>query len=275
MLKLESNIGFDGCECTVTQQDATNFKTERDDGFYEESVSIPYDGVDFHISDGYLFTVILRSKYNGEVELVNKNELIRNIPTSEVDPVYEKNFPVVKYTLPQDGLFTIKRLFVVSMDYFNNMLDEDVYDQDKVLVYYDEDRESFFKVEQGLEVEIDLVDLAVEFDNNYLGSYVSHKIFSTCYLKQCNFKLHREYLNSRLGLNVLGKKAPKRKCLVGCEDDDSLAENRDFIHTTMHVLDYLIGCSFFDDALRLLESLGKCGSICKQFGVQNTGCGCG
>lgn len=273
MLKLFTNIGFDDCNCAVTVQDMTGFQVDNPDGFFPSDQRPPYNTVDFKISDGYLFNVILKYKYNGSVEIVNLNEPILNINDADTDPVYQENFQVMQYSLPQDGTYVIKRLFIVSRAYYELISS---IAPDKTLVFYDEDEMKFYQSTGigGVETEIDLLDLAIEFNSNYVGAHTSHKLFSTCYLKQCHFKLQREFLNDRLGLNLDSKKS-KRKCLIGCDDDEVSAENRDFIHTTLHVLDYLIGCGYFDDAQRLLESLNKCGSICNQVGVRNTGCGCG
>src|SRR5690606_29402034 len=135
---------------------------------------------DFHLSDGYLFNVLLRSAYNGKNTIVNKEEAIFSIDPNDVDPVYENNFPTKQYNLEGDGTFYLKRLFVVSRNFYESLNPSLL--TGKTIVFYDEDELKFYKVVSGSEEEIQLSDLAFEFTSSYLGAFTSHKLFSICFL---------------------------------------------------------------------------------------------
>lgn len=272
MLTLKTAVGFDNCECTITVTDSTGFQPVEPEGFVEEGQPLITIN-DFRLSDGYLFNVLLRSAYNGKNTIVNKEEAIFSIDPNDVDPVYENNFPTKQYNLEGDGTFYLKRLFVVSRNFYESLNPSLL--TGKTVVFYDEDELKFYKVVAGEEEEIQLSDLAFEFTSSYLGAFTSHKLFSICFLKRCYYLLQRQILNNSLGLNP--PKNRTKKCLTGdCESSDEFISKRDFIHNTIHVLDYLIGCGYYNDAQRLLESLNTCGFICRDVGIStNNDCGCG
>ena len=272
MLVLKTAVGFDNCECTVTVTDSTNFQPTDAEGFVQEGSALPTID-DFHISDGYLFNVLLKTSYSGKNSIINKDEYIYNIPSSDVDPVYEENFPTKQYSLEGDGTFYLKRMFVVSRTFYESLSPSLL--TGKTVVFYDDSDLKFYKVVSGVEEEIQLVDLAAEFTSSYFGAFTSHKLFSICFLKRCYYLLQRRVLNNSLGINPPNKR--NRKCFTGdCESDEELISKRDFIHNTIHVLDYLIDCGYYDDAQRLLESLNTCGFICRDVGIStNNDCGCG
>ena len=272
MLVLKTAVGFDNCECTITVTDSTGFQPTTPEGFIAEGQALPTIN-DFHISNGYLFNVLLKSTYNGKNIVVNKEEAIVNIDSGDVNPIYEENFPTKQYNLEGDGTFYLKRLFIVSRDFYESLSPSSL--TNKTVVFYDEDLLKFYKIVNNNEEEIQLADLAFEFTSSYLGAFTSHKLFSICFLKRCYYLLQRQILNNGLGLNPPNKRT--KKCLTGdCESSEELISKRDFIHNTIHVLDYLIGCGYYNDAQRLLESLNTCGFICRDVGIStNNDCGCG
>src|SRR5690606_219947 len=134
MLTLKTAVGFDNCECTITVTDSTGFQPVEPEGFVEEGQPlITID--DFHLSDGYLFNVLLRSAYNGKNTIVNKEEAIFSIDPNDVDPVYENNFPTKQYNLEGDGTFYLKRLFVVSRNFYESLNPSLL--TGKTIVFYD------------------------------------------------------------------------------------------------------------------------------------------
>lgn len=273
MLKLETVVSFNNCDCNITVTDNTGFQPTLEEGFIQEGSSLPSID-DFHISDGYLFNVLVKASYNGTNTIVNTDESIYNIPSGEVDPVYSNNYPSKRYDLDGDGMFYLKRLFIVSRSFYESM--DPLVLEDKVIVFYDEDELKFFKVESSVEEEIQLVDLAMSFTSTYFGAFSSHKLFSTCFLKKCYYLLQKDILNESLGLNPPKAKKIGRCNTGNCPDESDLVSKRDFIHHTLHVLNYLIDCNYFNDALRLLESLNSCSFICKEVGVRaGKDCGCG
>lgn len=272
MLQLTISVDYNDCDCNVIITDPTNFVDINVDGFLRENQT-PNGPGQFRISDGYMFNVLINTKYNGKSEIINSNELIYNIPSSLVQPVYQDNFPPTSYSLTTDGSILVRRFFIMSKTFYDNSPSS--WFAGKTVVYYDGSTSKFYKVVGGSPVEISLLDLALEYNSSYTGSYYSFKIFSICYIRKCYTLLAKQIVDGSLGTNEYPKKS---KCRTGnCNEyEEDLLSKRDFLHDVLHVLQYLIDCNYFGDAQRLLESLNTCGFICKDVGLRtNNDCGCG
>jgi hypothetical protein len=91
-------------------------------------------------------------------------------------------------------------------------------------------------------------------------SFVCKKIvFTTCKLTQCLVNLQRKIIDYQ----IYNK----------CADYKKITEERDFLISTIYVLDYLKDIGNFQEAQRIIENVMECGSIC-DFEDDINSCGC-
>lgn len=63
-------------------------------------------------------------------------------------------------------------------------------------------------------------------------------------------------------------------CTPNCQPKDVDTYSRDFLHMTLHIIEYLTELGEFMEAQRILEQINYCGGFCKNVNNENSGCGC-
>lgn len=251
MTKLKFNLVL-GDDCALKTQDITGFTTDNATGFYPEStVTVPKDS--YKITQGYFKTVVLYNKYGLSPIIVNPNEPF--VQKITVDPDYQTNFPPTTYDLSQDGVFTIKRIFVISKTFYDAESTTGRFDG-RVIFYSDGTR--IFKVIDGVAVETTVLDFAYTTDL-IVGMITNLKIVSTCFINEC-------YLNI---INALIKGG-----LEVCSTDSSkgLKKQRDYLYMVLEAIKYYKEKNDTSEIQRIIESTNTCGGICKELSTNDCGC---
>lgn len=278
--ELNIEVLHDDCACQIDINDNTGFYPDVATGFLTDNAARLPDY--FKLSDGYLFNLILDARYNGDDKIYNASEpivnIIPSIETGTPNPTYEELLLDRGYSLSKDGSFTIKRLFVISKYFYEQFILENVVTTTKTIIYYDEEVNTFFRVEAGGElVPLCLVELAKTFDQDvHFGLETSYKVFSICNLKKCFYLLQKELIDDYLGLGFKSSKNSDCKsgnCFDYYEQDNYW--KADFIHNLLHVVQYLLECNMHREALRYLESISICNTFCREVGLRAGGSGCG
>lgn len=259
MAKIKTNINFSN-SCILSLTDTTGFKSVSNlDGFVAEDGT--YDDFnDYKVSDGYFINLLIYHKYYGDPKLLNPNDLYFHINSIDVKPVYADNFSTNNYTLTKDGVYTFKRVFVITKQFYEDNLDTGRFD-DKEVIYYDPDLGAFYEVTEGTPDEITITDVANKFSNKHAGSVAQYKFVSTCYLNKCLYLIQKSIIDANMAA-----------CASEFKD---LLTKRDLIHMTLQVIKYLKDDGHLDEVQRVIEGLDTCGMICESISKKNnTDCGC-
>lgn len=255
MTKLKFNLTtIDPCGISI--QDVTGFVSgSNTEGFVAEGAgSIPVDS--YKISNGYFKTVVLYEKYGVEPIIINPFEEFVHIPTGEVDPVYANNFPDQEYLFSQDGVFTIKRIFIISEEFYQAESSGSRFDDKSV--YYT-DGATIYKVVDDEPIVVSVAEFITNVDP-YVGMITNITIVSTCFINQCYFNL----------INTLIEKG-----LEICSTDKvaALMQSRDFLYMVLEAIKYLKEQGNTIEIQRIIESTNTCGAVCDSVSKSND-CGC-
>lgn len=164
---------------------------------------------------------------------------------------------VYRYFFEKDGLYMYYRLKVPT----KKKLDE-ISQSYGTRLYYDADADKLMIgntiITKSKQLE-DVVD-----DDNINTSYgvleiIEEPIFSICRISACLENLQRKYIFSF---------SQKNNCKA---DSDKLT--RDFLFSSIFILRLLIRQQRYEEALRILESISQCNSICENMNTSNS-CGC-
>lgn len=257
MTKLKIDINFNS-SCILTVKDTTGYGG---DGFTDLTLiplEIPAEPStpNYSMTNGYFINAILYHRYNGAPQLINTNE--QPLLITNPAEVYANNFTAKSYTLKKDGVYSFRRLFIISKDYY---LANSESITTKVF-YYDATTTKYFKVDSKVTTEVELYDVVNETNLTTTGAVVSYKFISTCYLNRCLYLLQNKVLNS--GYSECNSEA------------DIYRKQRDYILMTLNVIKYLKEDGHLTEVQKTIELSDSCGMICKQIGKQtNNDCGCG
>ena len=183
MTKLKVSINFNS-NCILSVKDTTGFGGA--EGFLTQSSSPTLEG-NYKLTDGYFINAVMFHKYNTDIQYTNQTDEMEHILSNDVKPVYADNFVTTNYKLPADGVYTFKRIFVISKEYYNANYPEIT----KAVIYYDSDEDKFFTIEGGEPVEITKAEVVNNVDTSYTGSSITYKFVSTCNLKRSRSLLGR------------------------------------------------------------------------------------
>lgn len=260
MLILNADIEFSN-NCILSITDTTGFKSENINGFL--ATGSPNQQDEYHITDGYFVNAIFYNKYVGEPLFINKSTSLYEV-TIPVEPVYEDNFNTDYYTLNKDGEYTIKRIFIISKEYYDNMVFiNPSFFGSKIVFYYDKIENLFYEIVDDFPVETKLEDIITRYSNSNTGGFMTQRFVSTCLLNKCLYLLQKEILNSNL--SFCSDKVP-----------NGLISKRDFVYMLLQVIKYLQESGYNREVQRLIEGTNTCGLVCKDIQVKtNNDCGCG
>lgn len=255
MTKLKIDITFNS-SCQLSATDITGFKSgSNTDGFILENATPSAEG-DYKISNGYFINAIFYHQYIGSATLLDSNEPYEHITTGNVSPTYSNNFLTKNYTLKKDGVYSFKRVFIISKAFYL----ANIISITKDVIYYDPVEDDFVSVVDGVTTVINKKSAINAISAETTGSIIAYKFISTCYLNKCRYLLESAGLNR--GLDYCG--------------DDQYKAQRDYILMTINVIRYLKEAGHLTEVQKVIELSNCCGLICKEIGDANDNdCGCG
>ncbi len=195
------------------------------------------------------------------------------IKTSQIDSPSE-------FALLNDGIYEYNCYLIPTLEYL--LIDTNKYDVEGNMVYneicledsyfyYNDDLYYINYVGNDYNIDTDLsatnfistykdtiLSLATKISLDYLSynteignqTYFCKKIaFTYCNLIKCFVSLQSNLANS--------------VCNTNCEKTE--VYNRDFLLSTIYVLDYLRDINNFKEAQRILDNINECGGFCKEF----------
>lgn len=110
---------------------------------------------------------------------------------------------------------------------------------------------------KSIKVSVDEIQSYIDIA---IGSFYCKKIaFTYCNLINCFVSLQSKSVNNL--------------CSQKCNENITDVENRDFLLSTIYVLDYLRDTNNFTEAQRILDNVIECWGICENL-TNNTDCGC-
>jgi len=219
--KTTINIGSDDCTI-ITVTDISGFydSVNNPTGFLQENSS-PIAG-SYKLTDGYFLDIVLYNKYGVAPTLVNTTENFVKITT--VDPVYTNNFIPTVYKLPQDGSYSLIRLFLISDVFYNANKTSGLF-TGKSIYYFDGDK--IYRVNNGVSTSVTIYELVASDLTNVTGAATTTTFVFICYLNQCYYKLSMSLLPTALSCNT--------------DIYDKVKSQRDFVFITLEVIKYLVG----------------------------------
>lgn len=164
---------------------------------------------------------------------------------------------VYRYFFEKDGLYMYYRLKVITKE----KLDEVSGSYDRL--YYDAASDKLMIGDKPITESVQLENI-VDDDNinksyGISGEIIEEPIFSICRISACLENLQRKYI-----FNF----SQKNNCKA---DSDKLT--RDFLFSSIFILRLLIKQQRYEEALRILESITQCNSVCEHMNTSNS-CGC-
>lgn len=278
MLKLNINVNFDDCGCFTTYEDITGFTVNsgQDGKFILEGDPLP-SNKDFHLSDGTFVNAIYLKDYDDKTTVFETSDIPNVIPSALVKPIYKDNIKIAKESIPSDGKIYIGRYFIMSNVHYQN--DTSRFTLSEPIVYYDENDGYFYLLENGdITILKTVKELVSKVDTKTTQGlvYTNVVLFSICHLKKCYQNMLQDQFDKLLGYDT---NTNLQKCLTGnCLDsaeDIQLKNNIELLHNAITVINYLLDCGKYEDAMRLLNLLGRCGGICFKYNKNSkNGCGC-
>lgn len=215
------------------------------------------DANQYGLDQGYFFNAVLYNGYNVEPTWLNIDEVLYT-PTT-VNATYALNFSKMEYKLAQDGVFTVKRFFIISEALYNLNL---AYYQTQPVVYYSNGTGIFKSTSGAAGVSILKSAFILEATEFVAvgGMVTSVKFVSTFFLSQCYFTLLNRLVDEQI--------VPFRPCDI----DQALIISRDILYMTLEVIKNHKKLGNVVQIQKIIETLNACGSICK--GILPVDCGC-
>lgn len=216
--------------------------------------------------------------YSNTNEIEPNTLIFENYQHNRDNFLTDSIFPIVK-----DGVHYYYKIVIPKLEtlFIEDTSSKDLYSlvylKDQTFYYND----NFYVAKQNYETTptskeelLDNIDLILkeseaEIVTNYIdlyklcGSqsfYCKKTVFIICKLTQCLLNLQRQIIDH----NIYNK----------CTDYKDIIEKRDFILSTIYVLDYLKDTNNFQEAQRIIENVLGCNDICNTDNTLNNNCGC-
>ena len=166
------------------------------------------------------------------------------------------------FVVYKDGVFTYNKLLVPTLEHLNK---NGKYMIENQLFYHNG---NFYHGEKD-STEADIFSNSKSVDISALWgvqgtqtlSY-QKRLFSFCKLQECLLNLQKQILSSNKSCDI-------------CEIDNQLRYKRDFLFSTIYVLNYLKQQDNFSEAQRILDNFSSCSfAVCEESEFKNN-CGCG
>lgn len=168
---------------------------------------------------------------------------------------------VYRYFFEKDGLYMYYRLKVPT----KNTLDE-ISQSYGTRLYYDSDSNKLM-IGNTAVIKSEQLEDVVDDDNINITygvvEIVEEPIFSICRISACLENLQRKYIFEGHP-DLTGSK---------CKEDSD-KNIRDFLFSSIFILRLLIRQQRYEEALRILESINNCETICNSTYTSRSSCGC-
>lgn len=197
------------------------------------------------------------------IDVIQQNKLSG---TSISEYAVSEGIDPIKINIEFDGWGTLTHIVIPNGEWFEWQLS---LGESSILDYYNtvyfSDGGKFYKFRDGNVTEIQLEELVeVNPEHTTISKYVEDFV-SICLLVQCYLNLCKQLLESAC-LDV--------KCNTASSE---LIYKRDVIWMAINVIRYLVELHEYEEAERILETVGGCNGLCKNElskGTRPGGCGC-
>lgn len=178
-------------------------------------------------------------------------------------------FPIDDSTfiMPKDGLYALFHLIIPTKTWLDNVLaknpdDLKMYD---TIIYFDVTDETYYKYIDSITKEVVTVSELLNLTDITKSTVVLgvKNTFNLCYLNECFYKINKMILDT----------LPKK-----CKTDISVEDfsfKRDILWMAINTIKYAIETQQLFEALRILENVNNCHSICDSLRTYKyNSCGC-
>lgn len=158
-----------------------------------------------------------------------------------------------KIKLPHDGEHIYYKFLIPLKEHFTEIPDNEIYYDDGKIFYKNHSKST----------EINFNDL-IKLDTTLSCSqtfFCKKTLFSICKLQNCLVYLQRQILSN------------PDYCME-CGMETSIRYKRDFLVSSLYVLNYLIKNQLYEEAQRILLNMEGCGGLCEHINSKDD-CGCG
>lgn len=237
--------------CVLSILDTTGYQPDNLTGFIRNNLS----GNGYKLNEGYFRNVIQYNKHKYGPVTVNLDETYLAVDAGTGSESYESNFTEQDYNLAQDGVYTINRIFVISLETYNR--DKDSGRFTDLSIYYS-DGIDLYKVVANVATKT-TIELLLKETYPVTAAITSNKIISTCYINACYYKL----MSSLIDDNTF--------CLT--DEGKLTVQQRDLLYMVLESIKYLKDQGSIQEIERLIETIDACGGICKRI-MGSSNCGC-
>lgn len=260
---------------TVTEATGYYDAGTNPNGFLLESDSSSVAFGVYKLSYGYFLNVLTYNKYNQAPIIQNTTEAFYKVP-SPISTTYNENFTATNYTLPVDGTYTLKRIFIISDAFYAAHSSSDLF-VGKTIYYTD--GSTIFKVVSSVPVAVALKDFILADLTSATAISKDITFITNYYLSNCYFKV----MATLLDMDV-----------EGCDTAlyDELTKTKDIIYMTLETIKYLKEVNNITQIQKLIEAVENCCGVCSSLPVVHSfsstscrdchptsqivgGCGCG
>jgi hypothetical protein len=273
MTTLQLTVAIDtACNLTVTDTTGYYNASTNIGGFLPETdVSALAAGI-YKMSYGYFLNVVLYNKYNVAPIISNATESFFR-PTV-FTAVYADTFTPTIYTLTLDGSYTIKRIFLISLAFYNANKAGSLF-TGKTIYYTD--GINIFSVTAGVATQITVTVFLAADLTAFTGVIASSSFISTCFTNTCYFKIMSTLLAATKDeVDDKPNELLFRQRDLSALDNKKLIVTRDLLYMTLETIKYLKDFNNITQIQKLIESIDLCGALCGAVLKSGpTGCGCG
>lgn len=168
---------------------------------------------------------------------------------------------VYKFRLKEDGLYMYYRLKIpTKTSLASTDLTDRLYFDDTVGIVMLGDKEVTCSEQLHEIIDSDFPESKYGF-----AEFIEYPVFSICRISACLENMQRKFIFTWNSNN--------ESTMCKRNSDDNKAE-RDFLFSTIFVLKTLIKHRKYEEALRILNTVNSCNSICKNTYTSKNSCGC-
>ena len=163
----------------------------------------------------------------------------------------------ISIPLSKDGLYNITHLIVPTLEWYKKQREQKFNKLSKFKEIFISDGKNLYQVIDGQYEMVDPLSLITQVNLDATTIHKKQEItFLTCFLWKCYINLALEALNELISKSN-GNKI--QKC--GNEDKDIIFK-RDFVWSTIQVINYLIDACKLEEAQKILEEVVSCNGFC-------------
>lgn len=275
MLKLNNELTFDSCGCSIYVNSKTGVKSATNANGYTSIFGVVATNTDYKLTDGIAFSILYNEKGKKLNVLNNSNDF--GTPLTIADIPNEMTFvpPVEEYTITQDGKTLLLTLFIMSKEFYLSR-SQAWFSQDKPVMYLEAGKivHEFKGAKLTISSKSELLAFlhTVNVDDIQGLIYQEQEFFSICNVLYCYQQMLQEQFDDILGYKDT---EGKYRCPTGeCNDKPHQKNNIDLLRNATTALKYLIECENYSDAEVIVNLLTQCGSVCTKYKIGKDDCGC-